>query len=133
VKKIILLLFPITAIVFSGCKKNSNNTDQYYVKYEVSSSTIYYGGKLEVSLRNDFNQIIKDTINTRSPWELTFGPVPIGFNANIQVNEISNNNGHLTLQSQISVSKNSSAFAVKSSDNSTSPRTSVFLDYTINY
>jgi len=132
-KKIILFLFPITAIVFSGCKKNSNNTDQYYVKYEVSSSTIYYGGKLEVSLRNDFNQIIKDTINTRSPWELTIGPVPIGFNANIQVNEISNNNGHLTLQSQISVSKNSSAFAVKTSDNSTNPRTSVFLDYTINY
>lgn len=114
-------------------KKTSSNIDQYYVKYEVNSSTIYYGGKLEVVLRNDKSQIIKDTISTRSPWEMTIGPVSKGFNANIQVNEISNNNGHLTLQSQISISKNSSAFAVKSSDNSTIPRTSVLLDYTIDY
>lgn len=132
-KNILTILGFISIIGFFGCKKTSINIDEYYVKYEVNSSTIYYGGKLEVVLRNDNSQIITDTISTRSPWEMTIGPVNIGFNANIQVNEISNNNGHLTLQSQISVSKNSSAFAVKSSDNSTSPRTSLLLDYAINY
>ena len=132
-KKILTILGFMSIIAFSSCKKNSASNDQYYVKYEVSSSTIYYGGKLEVLLRSDNNQIIKDTINTRTPWEITFGPVYKGFNANIQVKDLGNNYGHLTLQSQISVSKNSSAFAVKSSDNSTSPRTSVLLDYTINY
>ena len=132
-KKINLLILFISVITFFSCGKNSTSSDQYYVKYEVGSSTIYYGGKLEVLLRSNNNQIIKDTINTRSAWEMTIGPVKKGFNSNITINEIGNNYGHLTLQSQISVSKNSSAFAVKSTDNSTSPRTTLQINYTIDY
>ena len=103
------------------------------MKYEVNSSTIYNGRKLEVLFRSDNNQIIKDTINARSPWEMTIGPVNRGFNAYIQVNELVDNYGQLTLQSQISISKNSSAFALKASDNSSTPRTTVQIDYSINY
>ena len=135
-KNIILFLVSSSIILLSSCKKNTatiESNDQYYVKYEVNSSTIYTGRKLEVLLRSDNNQIIKDTINARSPWEMTIGPVNRGFNANIQVNEIVDNYGHLTLQSQISISKNSSAFALKASDNSSTPRTSVQIDYSINY
>ena len=132
-KIINLLLLIISVFTFCSCRKSSTSTDQYYVKYEVGSSTIYYGGKLEVLLRSNNNQIIKDTINTRSAWEMTIGPVKKGFNSNITINEIGNNYGHLTLQSQISVSKNSSAFAVKSTDNSTSPRTTLQINYTIDY
>jgi carbon monoxide dehydrogenase subunit G len=132
-KNFISLILLFLVVFFSGCKKASTNTDQYYVKYEVKSSTIYSGRKLQVLLRSDNNQIVVDTINTQTPWETTIGPVNRGFNANIQVNEIGTNYGRLTLQSQISINKNSSAFALKSSDNSTSPRTSVQLEYTINY
>ncbi len=131
-KNIILLLISSSIILLSSCKKNTAAIE-YYVKYEVNSSTIYTGRKLEVLFRSDNNQIIKDTINARSPWEMTIGPVNRGFNANIQVNELVDNYGHLTLQSQISISKNSSAFALKASDNSSTPRTSVQIDYSINY
>jgi hypothetical protein len=61
------------------------------------------------------------------------GPVKKGFSGNLRVSEIGNNYGHLTLQSQISVSKNGSAFASKQIDNSNTPRTSLQISYTIDY
>lgn len=41
---------------FSCSKKGNTNNDQYYVKYEVNSSTIYYGGTLNVVLKTEDNQ-----------------------------------------------------------------------------
>ena len=131
-----LILLMLSVVGFSGCKKSNSTTtvdDQYYVKYQVTSTTIYTGNKLEVYYRSDNNQVLKETDNTPGGWSITIGPVKKGFNASVQVNELGNNYGHLTLQSQISVSKNNSVFATKASDNSTTPRTSLQLGYTINY
>ena len=127
------LIFAI-GITNSGCKKDDNtNNDTYYVKYQVNSSSIYIGGTLNVEITGANNQISTFIIKTRSPWETTIGPVNKGFTANLSVSEIETNFGHLTLQAQILVSKNSSAFALQQSDDSNSPRTSVQINYTINY
>lgn len=112
---------------------NNTNNDQYYVKYEVNSSTIYFGGTLNVILKGEDNINKNFTINTRSPWETTIGPVKKGFTANLSVNEITNNYGQLKLQAKISVNKNGSPFAVKQNDDSNTPRTSVQINYTIDY
>ena len=118
---------------FSCSKKAETNNDQYYVKYEVNSSSIYFGGTLNVVLRAENNQNKFFTISTRTPWETTIGPVKKGFSASLSVNEIEPNYGHLILKTKISVNKNGSPFALKQSDESTTPRTSVQINYTINY
>ena len=128
-----LLLF---CTVFIACKKDSTeptNNDEYYVKYEVESSSIYSGGTLNVVLIAEKYQNTAFTINTRSPWETVIGPVKKGFVANLSVSEIEPNYGWLTLQTQISVSKNGSPFAIKQIDDSGTPRTSVQTSYTIDY
>ncbi|ATL47213.1 hypothetical protein COR50_08475 [Chitinophaga caeni] len=133
-----LLLCIITcAILNISCKKESQgdslNSDEYYVKYEVNSSTIYTGGKLSVILNAENNQAFTFTINTRSAWETIIGPVKRGFKASLNVNEIGNNYGHLKLFTQISVSKNDSPFALKKINSSDTPRISTQIDYTIDY
>jgi hypothetical protein len=35
-------------LLLSSCDKFSIKKDEYYIKYQVESSTIYYGGKLNV-------------------------------------------------------------------------------------
>jgi hypothetical protein len=121
-------------IIHWGCSKgDETNSDEYYVKYEVNSSTIYTGGKLDVELNAEDNQNISLQINTRSNWEIVIGPVKKGFKASLKVSEVGNNYGHLKLYTQISVSKNGSPFALKEIDGSDVPRTSVDINYTIDY
>jgi hypothetical protein len=128
-----LLLF---CTVFFACKKDSpepTNNDEYYVKYEVESSSIYYGGTLNVVLSADYYQNTTFTIPTRSPWETVIGPVNRGFQANLSVSEIEPNYDHLKIQTQISVSKNGSPFAIKQIDDSDMSRTFVQTSYVIDY
>lgn len=131
--RLLLILFFVCGLINISCKKSTSTYESYYVKYEVNSSTIYTGGKLNLVFKNDNNQEVTMIINTRSPWEITIGPVKKGYSANLNVSEIGNNYGRLTLQSQISVSKNGSAFALKKFDNSSTPRTSLQINYTIDY
>jgi len=123
----------VIGITISGCEKIGINKDDYYVKYEVNSSTIYFGGKLNVLITGTNNQTTTFTINTRAPWEVTIGPVKKGFKANLSVTHMGSNSGNLTLKTQISVSKNLSPFALKQIDDSNTPRTSVQISYTIDY
>ncbi|MEZ4892811.1 MAG: hypothetical protein R3A50_09800 [Saprospiraceae bacterium] len=126
-------VFSLGIINFGCCKDEETGTDEYYVKYEVNSSTIYLGGKLNVELNAENNQNISLQINTRSEWETVIGPVNKGFQASLKVSEAGNNYGHLMLYSQISVSKNGSPFALKVIDDSDVPRTSVEIMYRIDY
>lgn len=131
---IIWILIISIGITTLDCSKGDQaSNDEYYVKYEVKSSTIYFGGKLNVVINDENNQNKNISINTRSPWEITIGPVKKGFVAGLSVSEAGNNYGHLKLYAQLYVSKNSSPFAVKQSDNSDVPRTSVQITYTIDY
>ena len=124
-------------IINFGCKNEVEpeveNTDYYYVKYLVSSSTIYTGGKLNVTINNEKNTKTYMTIDTRKQWETIIGPVQKNFIATLKVETTSENDGTLKLYSEIHVSKNDSPFALKSIDGSETPRKQVELTYLIDY
>jgi hypothetical protein len=125
---IALLIIALIAIYSSGCSKDDDN--EYYVKYEVDSKTIYYGGKLNVTVKTEANTNATYIIDTRSKWEIIVGPVRKGFNATLHVEQKGSDN-HLKLYTQISVSKNGDPFVLKSIDGSDEPRDSVYLNYKI--
>jgi len=108
-------------------------SDEYYVKYEVNSATIYYGGKLDVTINSDDNSTSIFIIDQRKLWETIIGPVKKGFNASIIVKSKSVTNDKLELNTKIYVSKNGSPFALKESDCSDIPRNSVQINYKIDY
>ena len=124
-------LINIIGISNLGCTKE--NKDEYYIKYEVNSSTIYYGGKLNVTISTENNNNTTIDINTRSPWETVIGPVKKGFTATLQVTKEGSTDSQLKLYTQISVSKNGSPFALKKIDGSDTPRNSAQINYAIDY
>ena len=135
-RKLLVWGFIVTiGISIISCKKeNGNNvTDEYYVKYEVNSTTIYFGGKLDVTLNSETNETMTITIDQRTLWETVIGPVQKGFNATLKVSATGETHDKLRLYTNIYVSKNDSPFALKKSDGSDTPRDSVDLSYTIDY
>lgn len=108
--KIILktLLFTITLITFTTCKKDDNNnlegtSDNYYVKYVISS--IYPRIFSNWSVTTPQGKYTKNDYQTRR-WEQTYGPVKKGFNCEVLVGS-----GEPTIE--IYVSKNQEPFALK--------------------
>jgi hypothetical protein len=139
---ILILGFFVTAgVTITGCENTtgneeenkSENTDEYYVKYEVNSETIYYGGKLDVTINTESNEAKTITIDQRKLWETTIGPVSKDFQAALKVVATEETHDKLKLSTKINVSKNDSPFALKKSDSSDKPRDSVELNYTIDY
>jgi hypothetical protein len=116
-----------------ACKKDNSNTttSEYYVKYEVNSTTIYTGGKLNLSVTEENNKQRAITINTRSPYEVTIGPVKKGFNATLSVSKEGSPGNQLKLYTQISVSKDGGPFALKAINGSDSPRNAAQVGYTV--
>ena len=66
-------------------RRQSINIFGHFYKYEVNSSTIYSGGKLDVTINTEKNENKTITINQRNLWETIIGPVPKGFNASMRV------------------------------------------------
>lgn len=128
---IILVLFIGISLV--NCSRDETEDENYYVKYEVNSTTIYSEGKLNVQVNDVNNQKSNFVIKTKTPWDITVGPVKKGFEASINVSEASNNYGRLTLQTKISVSKNNAPFAIKYNDDSSTPRAQVQSRYVIDF
>ena len=130
-----LVLIISLGIINTGCDKENEIEifDEYYIKYEVSSSTIYYGGKLDITLNteNDIPTII--TIRSNSTWETIIGPVNKGFYASLEAVSLSKTYNQLRLYSTIYVSKNGSPFALKKINGSDKPRDSLQINYTIDY
>jgi hypothetical protein len=123
-------------IIFSGINLGCNkedDLDEYYVKYEVNSSTIYLGGKLNVTISTENNYNMTLSIDTRVPSETIIGPVEKGFNATLQVVKEGAADSKLTLYTKISVSKNGDPFALKKIDDSDALRNSAQINYTIDY
>ena len=133
IKSLFCSIILTTVVLSSGCKKEPIVNDEYYVKYIVNSSTIYYNGKLDVLLNNEKNQSQSFSIDTKKVWEVIVGPVNKGFKSGITVHEASNNYGKLTLTGQILVSKNNGPFAIIVSDDSNAPRASMSLLYDIDF
>ena len=130
-KTLICSIFLTTIVILSGCKKDPTAIDEYYVKFILNSSTIYSNGKLDVYINNEKNQPQTFSIDTKKVWEATIGPVNKGFQSTVTVGEATNNYGKLTLTGQILVSKNGGPFAIKANDDSSTPRVSMSLSYTI--
>jgi hypothetical protein len=134
-----ILVFIITiGIINSSCNEECDNgdiepIDKYYVKYEVNSSTIYSGGKLDVTINTEKNENLVITISQRNLWETIIGPVQKGFNASMRVEATGETYDKLTIYTNIYVSKNGSPFALKKSDGSDTPRDNVQISYTIDY
>jgi hypothetical protein len=129
----IFLLMLSFSVFTIACKKESSNTtaSEYYVKYEVNSTTIYIGGKLNLSVTDEKNGQRAITIVTKSPYEVTIGPVKKGFNANLSVSKDGSPDNQLKLYTQISVSKDGGPFALKAINGSDSPRNSAQVGYTV--
>lgn len=140
-KKIIWGILFFFVIINFGCDKNCNCEDdstlivkdEYYVKYEVNSSTIYTGGKLNVTLKTENNLSKILIIDQKVLWETIIGPVGKGFEATLKVDAASETYNHLKLYTNIYVSKNGSPFALKKNDGSETPRSTVQLNYLIDY
>ena len=136
----IALLAPVLVIMVlptltTGCKEEAviNDPDEYYVKFDVNSSTIYSGGKLEVTVTDEQNQSKTFIVNQKALWEITIGPVQKGFEASMFVQALGNTQNQLKLYSNIYVSKNTGPFAIKKTDGSDSPRDHLEISYTIDY
>lgn len=128
-----LVSFFFIVTTFIGCKKDTvTKNDKYYVKYEVNSSTIYFGGKLNLVIKNEFGDNISYTINQRSLWEVTIGPVEKGFVANLKVNAVGETHNKLKLYTSIYFSENNEPFTLKKTDGSDIPRDNVEISYSIN-
>ena len=134
-----LLICLIFLGVLTGCKKDDNssvNSDEYYVKYVVkSSSSPYMGVKLNTSFTNEFNEVLQSQIST-GDWETTIGPVKKGFLADFKVAKSSANgssvDNYLKITISILVSKNSGPFAQKKyDDNGNRSRILANMQYTV--
>jgi hypothetical protein len=121
-----VMAFPV------GCKKKEaqSDADFYYVKYSVNSSTIYTGGKIDVSI-GDIRDTKTYTINTRSNWEVNVGPVSKNFLARMNVNKNGSPDSQLKLYGQIHVSRNNEPFVLKKNDGSDSPRNTLAMDFLV--
>lgn len=128
----LLITSLLLTMTMSMCKKeNATDNNEYYVKYEVSSSTIYSGGKLNLSVINEKNTWQTIQIATKIPYNVTIGPVRKGFYSNLSVSKDGSPDSQLKLNVQLSVSKNGGPFSLKAINNSDSPRNTAQVSYTI--
>jgi len=104
--------------------------DEYYVKYEVESHSIYIASRY--AQINAEKTTYSFTINS-SPWETTIGPVKKGFTARIKAGYTDSKIYNSTIGAKISVSKNNGAFALKKFDLPSDNKTLVEISYVIDF
>lgn len=124
-KKLLLLVFLISI----SCQVDR---DEYYVKYSIDSSTVYIGGKIDLFITNEEGIQSEITVNQRELYEVTIGPVSRGFSSYMLARD-AGSNSNLKLYANIYVSKNNGPFALKANDGSDAPRSSVSLEYSIDF
>ena len=129
----LILGFIVTfGIINCGCN-NEEVSDEYYVKYVLSSSTIYYGGKLNVTISTESSDNMALVVDQRTNWETIIGPVSKGFDAKLLAVAAGETHYKLKLYAEIHVSKNDSPFTLKEINTSDIPRDYVEIVYTIDY
>jgi hypothetical protein len=138
-KKFIWTFIITLGIINFGCEKevpnsnvdNNTNNDEYYVKYVVTSSSIYSVSR--TAQINSENNSKSSYTFSNSPWEVTIGPVKKGFNASLNANiNTSQILAKTYINVEIQVSKNNAPFALKASNNSTEVRNLASTSYTLN-
>jgi hypothetical protein len=130
IKLFISVFIVAIGIVNFGCKCDCEEAaDEYYVKYEVISTTANNAYMLHATVNNEKNNDVSFNFAAGSQWETIIGPVQKGFNASLDVSAPTTIIFHL----KIYVSKYDSPFAIKANDSSETFRTSGQLSYTIDY
>lgn len=134
ISKFLTLLSLSTILIFcNSCKKEeSTPDDEFYIKYKFEMRTL--AGRTE-NIIIDYNE--EDGQNrqteTKGDFETTIGPVSKGFQASLSPKDKNplQFEYHLKLNLKIFVSKNNSPFAEKAVNESSDPRTSASLIYTV--
>lgn len=130
IKLFISVFIVAIGIVNFGCQCDCEETpDEYYVKYEVISTTANNAYTLHATVNNEKNNDVSFNFAAGSQWETIIGPVQKGFNASLAVSAPTTIIFHL----KIYVNKNDSPFAIKANDSSETSRTSGQLSYAIDY
>ena len=132
-KSFFYLAFILLATLNYSCSSDDTITEsnQYYIKYEVNSSTVYSGGQLTVKYKDENNEIRTMNIPSRNLWETNVGPVSSGFVASIEVDEFSNHHSNLSITASISLSINNEPFVLKEIETSQGHNKRVVINYTI--
>lgn len=130
-KGLVLGLVLVMGIVNFGCEEEDSG--EYYVKYEMGSSTRYMGGNIEVEVNTEDNTKAIFTTYYKNQEEVVIGPVEKGFTATMKVTSSSNAHNTLKLYANIYVSKDGSPFALKKSDGSDEVRDNLQINYKIDY
>lgn len=130
------ILHLLIGLLFYGCDRdNIFDNDEYYVKYSLTSTTIYYGGKLDVNINTGTGSQLLN-VSQRTNWETTIGPVKKGFNSSLNIKKQDwdgkATENHLTLTAKIELSKNGSPFYMVKIDDSSTPRATCEIKYVIN-
>ena len=122
----LILVFIVTIeIINYSCEES----DEYYVKYEVISDSPTVGRTLHTTINTEDDENGTFTFGSSTDWETTIGPVQRGFNAILEVSS----DYEVFVYPRIYVSKNNSPFALKKSDESNELRNYVEISYKINY
>lgn len=124
----IAFLVVLASLVTGGCQ---TETDEYFVKYSINSDHYQIGHKLNLTL-NDVDNELNLIIDVNELVETTIGPVPYGFNASMLAEDDGGGDTY-ELYAEILVSKNGGPFTTKAIDGSEDDRSSVSLDYTIDF
>ena len=129
-KRFIFVFIVAIGMINFGCQCDCEEApDEYYVKYEVVSTTANNAYTLHATLNNEKNNDVSFYFSAGSQWETIIGPIQKGFNASLEVSAPTTIVFHL----KIYVSKKDSPFAIKANDSSETFRTSGQLSYTIDY
>ena len=120
-KNILIIVFLTSIIfVFNSCKNESNESnnlkDIYYVKYDITTSSIYSGYNLYVKINTETG--IQNFVSKPATFSEIFGPVSIGFLSNI---ETYTDAYSATVTARIYICKNSGPFVLKSMDTKSNP------------
>ena len=124
-KKLITLF--LLSIVAFGCKET--NLDEYYVRYEVTTSTIYRNPEIiEVTINDESGN--QQTYAPDKSFDIFIGPVNKGFNALLIATPVSTATP-ADIFLTISVYKNVGPFAQKATNSGTQNSGPIELSYTV--
>lgn len=125
----LLAMFSMSLSCCSDDEEASGGT--YYIKYEMSASSIYSRVKKTITVQTD--EGVKEYNTISNTWEATFGPVSKPFTAFCNCT-LTNDEGYVwdntNLHCRIYVSRNAEPFVIKAEDSGSKPIT---LSYKIDF
>lgn len=135
-KGLILGIIIAFGIINFGCQCDCEDaTDEYYVKYEVISTTVYETYMFYATVNNEKNNDLNYSFAGGSQWEIIIGPVQKGFTASIGVRVENYELGNVRVEFALNiyVSKNNGPYTIKALDTTVELRDLGQNSYTIDY